>query len=294
MGPGAFPVIILTGLSGAGKSTALNVFEDLRFFAVDGLPAAFVPRFVSMFLAGQERAHYRGLVLGLDFRQRDFHKEWSKALEELRAQGVAPGIIFIEAETGVLLRRYAATRRPHPLEGGNTGLEQAVEEERRLLGPLREDADLLVDTSEFSIHDLRRRIQEKWSTVDAGGDPTHIHLISFGFKHGVPSEADLVFDVRFLPNPYFQDSLRPLSGRDQLVVDFVLGRDPGRTFFSKLLDFLNYLLPLYTQEGRYRLTLAIGCTGGRHRSVTMAEAVHRALKKTGYAVSLEHRHIEWG
>lgn len=289
---GAFPIIILTGLSGAGKSTALKVFEDLGFMCVDGLPPDLIPELVDLF-SRQREMHHKGLTMGMDVRQSDFLARWETAWTELEGQGVSPRIVFIEAKPDVLRRRYAATRRPHPLEGG-VGLEKALERERVLLGALRDKAELILDTSDYSIHDLRRTLQEKWRFIRDARQGLKIYLFSFGFKYGLPTDPDLVFDLRFLPNPYFDERLRPLSGRDSAVADYILGREPGREFLDKQLDYLHYVLPLYAAEGRYRLTIAIGCTGGRHRSVAVAEAVHASLSQAGFTVSLEHRHMDWG
>jgi len=289
-----FPLVIVTGLSGAGKSTALNVFEDLRFFTVDGLPASLAPKLVSLF-QGQGTLLHRGLALGVDVQYRGFFGDWSQALDEMKAAGADPQILFVEARTDVLVRRYATTRRPHPIEGEGYGLEQAIEEERERLAPLKHKAALVLDTTVYSIHDLRRTVQEKWSSLHEGRTRAlRVHLISFGFKYGGPSEADMVFDLRFLPNPYFDEALRPLSGKDKAVDEYVLDNEPGATFINKLIEFLAYLLPLFEQEGRYRLTIAIGCTGGRHRSVAVAERIYATLKKNDYTVSLEHRHLELG
>lgn len=288
-----FPLLIVTGLSGAGKSTALNVFEDLGFFSVDGVPAQLAPKLVDLF-KGQMSVSNNGLVLGLDVRHRNFMGDWRAALEEIEAQGLLPQIVFVEARTEILVRRYATTRRPHPLESEGRGLEQAIVMERALLEPMRNKAALVVDTSLYSVHDLRRTIQEKWSSLETPGAGLRVHVITFGFKYGPPSEADLVFDLRFLPNPYFEDSLREFTGKDKAVADYVLAEDPGRTFLGRLEDFLHYMLPLYQAEGRYRLTIAIGCTGGRHRSVAVAEHVFASLRQKDYAVSLEHRHLDLG
>ena len=290
---GALPVLILTGLSGAGKSTALKVFEDLGFFCVDGLPASMVPKLVSLF-GERGDSKYRGLALGMDLRQVDFLDQWQRAEKELADMDVLPRIIFLEAKADILLRRYATTRRPHPLESFDLGLEQALEKERNLLAPMRNSAELVVDTSLDSVHDLRRKLQEKWSAMREKTKGLRIHVISFGFKYGAPSEADLVFDLRFLPNPYFDEALRPMSGMDAPIAEYVLGSEPGSEFLQKLMDFLLYLLPLYAEEGRYRLTLALGCTGGRHRSVAVSEATYKALREAGYAATLEHRHCALG
>ena len=287
-----FPVIVVTGLSGSGKSTALRVFEDLGYFCVDGMPVGMLPKLAAMF---QEKdPKHRGLVLGMDLRQDDFIAEWEQANAELAADGLQVQVLFLECRLETLVTRYATTRRPHPLESVEMGLEQALEKEKELLDPIRKVSALVLDTTDYSIHDLRRIIQEKWSVLEVQGKSMRVHVVTFGFKYGVPLEADLVFDLRFLPNPYFDDSLREMSGKDKAVADYVLGREPGATFKKKFLDFLTYLLPLYAQEGRYRMTLAIGCTGGRHRSVSMAEEVFSKLKEDGYSVAIEHRHLELG
>lgn len=288
-----FPVVIITGLSGSGKSTALRVFEDLRFFCVDGLPASMVPKLVSLF-ESRDSSRYRGLALGMDVRQLDFANDWTQALEELERIGVNPRVVFLEAGVETLFRRYAETRRPHPLESGDRSLDQALEEERRLLDPMRESADLVIDTTAYSIHDLRRQLQESYQSDGLQGGGLRLNLISFGFKYGPPREADLVFDLRFLPNPYFDPKLRPMSGKDKAVAEYVLQHETGRQFIEKLLDFLTFVLPLYAKEGRYRLTIGLGCTGGRHRSVAVTERIHAELNRLGFNTSLEHRHLELG
>ena len=287
-----FPVVIVTGLSGSGKSTALKVFEDLGFFCIDGLPSEMSPKIADLILTFDTK--YRGLALGMDLRQFEFVDGWEQALLDFAQLGIVPQVLFLEAKMSELVRRYATTRRPHPLESQNLGLEQALEQEKGLLAPVRSGAALVLDTSDYSIHDLRRVIQTKWSAIAEAGHGMRVHIITFGFKYGVPSEADLVFDLRFLPNPYFVKELRPLSGKDKAIADYVLGSEVGREFKQRFLDFMTYLLPLYADEGRYRITLAIGCTGGRHRSVSVAESILATLKKKGYAVSIEHRHMELG
>jgi RNase adapter protein RapZ len=286
-------IVILTGLSGSGKSTALRVFEDLGFFCVDGLPVSLVPKLINLFdEKGGQR--YKGLALGMDVRQADLDTDWEATLAFVKVKDTVPQIVFLEADTQELIRRYATTRRPHPLESSSMGLEQAVQEERVCMTPLRDAADMVIDTTHFSIHELRRKLQEKWSSMGTNLGTLKVHVMSFGFKYGPPSEADMVFDLRFLPNPYFVKELREQTGKDALVKDYVLAADPGREFLTRLSDFLLYLLPLYVKEGRYRLTLAFGCTGGRHRSVAVAESIFDTLSKAGYNLSLEHRHIERG
>ncbi len=290
----SFPLVIVTGLSGAGKSTALNVFEDMRFFAVDGLPASLAPKLAALF-AGENQRHYRGLAVGMDLRQRDFVEDWKAMIQELNESG-RPQIVFLEARTPELVRRYASTRRPHPLEKEGLGLEQSIEEERSMLQVFRDNAAVVVDSSHYSVHDLRRKLQQQWAGagVEANAAAMRVNVISFGFKYGAPAEADMVFDLRFLPNPYFDERLRPLTGKNKEVSGYVFQNQQGKEFLEKFTEFLLFCVPLYAEEGRYRLTIGIGCTGGRHRSVATAEAVVDALRKTEYAIFLEHRHIEWG
>jgi len=297
-----FPLLLVAGLSGAGKSTVLDVFEDLRFFAVEGLPGGLASKMYGLF-QGQSQLDFRGLALGIDLRHKGSLREWLAAVDELTHLGAPIQMVFIEAKDEVLVRRYATTRRPHPLAHGQAGqgeqhgalgLENAIRQEREQLAPLRKMADLVIDTSDYSVHDLRRAIQEKWSTLEGAPRSLAVHLITFGFKYGVPSEADMVFDLRFLPNPYFDKELRPFTGKDPAVAAYVLDKEPGRGFLPRLVDFMQFQLPLFEAEGRYRLTIALGCTGGRHRSVATAEALREALKKSDYRVSLEHRHLELG
>lgn len=286
-------VSIVTGLSGAGKSTALRVFEDLRHLAVDGLPASLAPEMATM-MQHDSMQHFEGIALGMDIRQANFPEELQAALGELSRMGIRPQLLFLEADDKTIMRRYAATRRPHPLEREGMGLEAALHAERERLEPLRAMADLVLDTSGFSIHDLRRAIQKRWRSEEGPGRTLRVNIMSFGFKYGIPHEADMVFDLRFLPNPYFVEDLRPLCGKDKPVADHVFASPEAREYGAKLLDLLLFLLPLMESEGRYRVTVALGCTGGRHRSVAMAEHLAQGVRQAGYSVSLEHRHLELG
>lgn len=286
-------LVMIAGQSGAGKSTVLNVFEDLGYYCVDGLPAGLAGQLLTL-SEEMKLDRYPGVALGLDVRQPDFALQWEQFVERMDQAGMCPKLVFLEARDAVLIRRYATTRRPHPLEAQGMGLDQAISRERIMLEGLRKHADLVVDTSDYSIHDLRRVFQEKWPLDQELGEGMRIHLISFGFKYGVPLEADLVFDLRFLPNPYFDSELRPLSGLDESIARYVLGDDPGKDFIGRFEDFLRYLLPLYAVEGRYRLTMALGCTGGRHRSVAVSQAVLNSLTAAGFSVTIEHRHLNLG
>ncbi len=287
-----FPVVVVTGISGSGKSTALKVFEDLGFFCIDGLPSGMSAKIAELIL--QQDSKYRGLALGMDMREPEFLDGWELALTELAEMGITPQVLFLEAKQSELVRRYATTRRLHPLESQSLGLDKALARERGMLNPIRKIAELVLDTTDYSIHDLRRVIQTKWTAIEELGRGMRVHVISFGFKYGVPTEADFVFDLRFLPNPYFDKELREQTGVSKAISDYVLGSDVGAEFNKKFLEFMTYMLPLYADEGRYRITLALGCTGGRHRSVAVAESVLATLKKKGYAVTIEHRHMELG
>lgn len=289
----AAKVCIVTGLSGAGKSTALQVFEDLNYFAVDGLPASLTLEMANM-IGLHPMSHFKGIALGMDMRQANFPDEINETINAMSRKGIRPLLIFLEAKPQELFRRYATTRRPHPLEREGMGLEAALTAERESLVPLREMADIVIDTSRYSIHDLRRAIQKRWSGRHSKLRSIRVNLISFGFKYGVPREADTVFDLRFLPNPYFVEELRPLSGKDQAVADYIFASPKTAEFRSKLIDLLCCMLPLMEAEGRYRVAVAVGCTGGRHRSVAVAEDILQVLRQSDYPVSLEHRHLELG
>lgn len=286
----AIPVIIVAGLSGAGKSSALKVFEDMVYYTIDGLPVSMAPQIMDV-LTGCSLEGYKGVVLGLDVRQCTVKSEWSEIIQTLIANGYSPTVIFLESRADVILRRYKETRRPHPFEGNGIGLEQAMTNERMLMTAARAEADFVFDTSEYSIHDLRRVLQRRWQSEEKDVKGLKVHIMSFGFKHNTPSEADMIFDLRFLPNPYHDHTLRQYSGQDTPVVDYVLENSMGQTYLKKLEDLLHFTLLQMEKEGRYRITIAFGCTGGRHRSVAVTEAIYKFLKKSDFAVSKEHRHI---
>ena len=284
---------IVTGLSGAGKSTALQVFEDLGYFTVDGLPSSLVPDMVAI-VRRSSMAHFKGFALGMDLRRSGFVEDMVEAMQKLKASGLVPQILFLQCQPAELMRRYATTRRPHPLEREGMGLEAAIDAEILRLTPMRRMADMVLDTTRFSIHQLRRAIQHRWNGGSERLRALKVNVVSFGFKYGVPKEADMVFDLRFLPNPYFVEALRSLSGQDKAVAEYVFAEAAGQEFLHKLTDFLLFTLPLMDAEGRYRVTVAVGCTGGRHRSVATAEHLHKVLAQSDYPVALEHRHLELG
>lgn len=279
--------VIITGLSGAGKSYAIKCLEDLGYFCVDNLPTTLIPTFAELCLASQRQI--RSIALGVDVREGEYLVHLLGVLQELRARGHAPEVLFLEAADEVLVRRYHETRRRHPMAGVGNVLD-GIQAERRALAHLREGADRIVDTSGLTVHQLRERLVELYGT-EARGDTLTISLVSFGFKHGIPYDADLVFDVRFLPNPHFVDPLRGLDGRDRAVADYVFAQPEARELMARLRDLIGFLLPLYRREGKAYLTMAVGCTGGRHRSVAIVESLRDDLERQSLAPLVRHRDL---
>lgn len=278
--------VIVTGMSGAGKSTALKILEDNGYYCVDNLPISLLENFID--LANAEGSPYRKVALGIDSRSRSTAAELKHAVEAMQERNLSLRIIFLDASDKVLIKRYKETRRSHPLSG-NERLEQGIEKERTRLLYLRKKADTIIDTSELLTRDLRSAL-EQIILSDETFQNLMITVLSFGFKYGLPEDSDLVFDVRFLPNPYYVDELRDLTGNDAPVRDFVLQSEVTTSFLKKLSDMLEFLIPNYVAEGKNNLVISIGCTGGRHRSVTIANAIYDLLKKNkGYVVNLEHR-----
>jgi UPF0042 nucleotide-binding protein len=277
--------VIVSGLSGAGKSVAIKSFEDIGFYCVDNLPSALIPTFTDLIV----QSKIERVALGIDVRERDFFTGLFEVLDGLQRHGHQVEILFLEAKDEVLLRRYSETRRKHPLaqEGA---IPDGIRRERRWLEELRQRATRILETSDFNVHELRDIIQSMYSTQDARGR-MQILVLSFGFKFGIPPNADLMFDVRFLPNPHFEPELRPYTGRDQRVANYALGNEIGEKFLAYLQEFLTMLVPLYVREGKSYLTISLGCTGGKHRSVATAEAVGRHLRQAGYRVACHHRDL---
>ena len=282
-------VVVLSGLSGAGKTAATKLFEDLGYTCVDNLPGELLPDFAELVSSDPER--FAKVAVVLDVRAGDAPLAFGAMRGALEGRGIRPQVFFLEARDEVLIRRYSETRHRHPLDG-QRGIASSIAEERRLLEPVRNQADVIVDTSDLSLRELRERI---FTNLSAHPEPDQlaIQLISFGFKYGVPLEADLVFDVRFMQNPYYVESLRQLSGRAEAVRAFVLDQPPARRFLAFVSDFLDFAVPAYVAEGKTRLTIAIGCTGGYHRSIVIAEEMATWLRTRGFGpVSVFHRELE--
>jgi UPF0042 nucleotide-binding protein len=280
---GARELVVITGMSGSGKASALKAFEDLGYYCVDNLPAELIPRFVG--LAKQSDEIQRTAIV-VDVREGARLGSLPAVLREVKRQ-LKTKVIFLEASEESLLRRYSETRRPHPLGKGDT-VKAALAAERRRLLPIRELADLVLDTSRFNVHELRAHVTRLFSG-DGGGKHILVSIVSFGYKHGVPDDADLVFDVRFLPNPHFIPKYRPLTGNDGRVARYIRGFPQTREFIRRVGELLLFLLPHYIREGKSYLTIAIGCTGGQHRSVMIGNELRARLQKAGYNVKVSHR-----
>jgi UPF0042 nucleotide-binding protein len=266
--------VILTGLSGSGKTHAIRALEDLGYFCVDNLPSQLIPTFAELARRGDTGLERVAIVV--DVREGGFLKEFPKVYRKLKSMpGVEPRLIFLEASHSSLVRRFSETRRPHPL-APDRSVEEGIDEERRKLSTIRSLADLIIDTSNLTVHELRD-VFVRMAMDERPRTEMVVNLVSFGFKQGPPLDADLVFDVRCLPNPHFVDRLRPLTGRDPKVVRFMRRHAATREFIDRLTAFLNFALPQYVQEGKSYLTVAIGCTGGQHRSVMVAEALKKSL-----------------
>ena len=276
-------LVILTGLSGSGKASALKAFEDLGYYAVDNMPVELIPRFAELV---EHARDIRRAALVVDVREGQSLEQFPALLSQIR-RTLPTTVVFLEASKAALLARYSETRRPHPL-GREERVSRALEEERRLLEPIRRAADVAIDTTKFNVHELRAYIQSKF-VRESDGKSLLVSSVSFGYKKGVPLDADLVFDVRFLPNPHFVPEFRNLTGRDPKVESYILNFPQSREFLDRVTELLLFLLPHYIREGKSYLTLAFGCTGGQHRSVMIAEEVARRLARHGYRVKTAHR-----
>ena len=279
-------IVIVSGLSGAGKSHVLHCFEDVGFFCVDNLPPPLIPTFVHLCTQGDGRSQRIGL--GIDIRGREFLAQSFATIERLKSQGYRVEILFLEARDEVLVRRFSETRRPHPL-ARDRPIVEGIAQEREELQELRNRADLIIDTSGYTVHELKAFIAQRYLDRAQGMAVT---LISFGYKYGPPYQADLLFDVRFLKNPNFVEPLRPLSGEDPRVASYVLGQPETEEFVGRLEGLIDFLLPLYEAEGRTYLTIGVGCTGGRHRSVVVIDRLRAYFEKRGVQPTVRHRDLD--
>ena len=281
--------VIVTGMSGAGRSTALRVLEDAGYFCVDNLPISLIEKFSELIYPGNTEV--TKVALGIDIRSGKAFDELAAVLEELTVAGVNYEILFLDASDEVLVKRYKETRRTHPLAQDGR-VADGIREERRRLEFLKKQADYIIDTSSLLTRELKQEL-DKIFVQNKNFKNLVISVLSFGFKYGIPTDSDLVFDVRFLPNPYYYEDLRKLSGNDKPVQDFVMGFEVSHRFLDKLIDMIQFLIPNYVLEGKNQLVISIGCTGGKHRSVTLANKLYERLREnTDYAVRIEHRDIE--
>lgn len=279
--------VVITGLSGAGRSQAGDILEDLGWFVIDNLPPSLIPKVSELARAPGSDIARVALVVGTG----PYHDEVLPALNSLRAQGARLRIVFLEASTDVLVRRYESTRRRHPLDAEGHSLADAIEAERGLLDPVKVEADLVVDTSDLNVHQLRARMLDLFGP-DAPESGMQITVQSFGYRYGIPLDTDLVIDCRFLPNPYWEESLRDETGRDEAVRHYVLDRQITEDFLERVDGLLEMLVPAYVAEGKSYLTIAFGCTGGRHRSVAIAERIVAMLDDHGFDARINHRDMD--
>ena len=280
-------VVIVTGLSGSGKSTAIRVLEDLGFYCIDNLPVVLIPEFLELCRQSAEPPSRVGL--GVDLREREFLRDIPNVLERLQTQGLPVEVLFLEADDEALVRRFSETRRPHPLAREGRVVE-GIALEREKLGDMRDRASRIVDTTALTVHQLRDELVALYGPGGGAGSLS-VSLLSFGYKYGLPADADLAFDARFLVNPYFVSGLRDLDGREARVSEFVLEREEAREFLDRILSLLDFTLPLYQRECRAYLTVAVGCTGGRHRSVALVERLGYLVGDRGYRVQVRHRDL---
>ena len=281
--------VIVTGMSGAGRSTALRALEDAGYFCVDNLPISLIEKFSELIYPGNTEV--TKVALGIDIRSGKAFNELAATLEELTVAGVNYEILFLDSSDEVLVKRYKETRRTHPL-AQNGRVADGIQEERKRLEFLKKQADYIIDTSNLLTRELKQEL-DKIFVQNKNFKNLVITVLSFGFKYGIPTDSDLVFDVRFLPNPYYYEELRKLSGNDKPVQDFVMGFEVSHRFLDKLIDMIQFLIPNYVLEGKNQLVISIGCTGGKHRSVTLANKVYERLRNNAdYAVRIEHRDIE--
>jgi UPF0042 nucleotide-binding protein len=283
--------IIITGLSGSGMSSATNAFEDLGYFCVDNLPLTMLSTFARLLKPNSEEiVAIEKAALVIDIRERHFLSDFSTELKKLKEKNISPYILFFEGSDKILQRRFSETRRPHPTDSGK-GLLKAIRTEKEAMKDVRKMADMIIDTTDHTVHTLRRMLIKKFSETDEGV-PLQVQLFSFGHKHGAPGEVDLLFDVRHLPNPYFEKKLKKLPGTDPKIIQFLENQPEVIETTKRFFDLLKYLLPQYKKEGKSYLTVGIGCTGGRHRSVYITNKLAKQLEEQDFEISVSHRDIQ--
>lgn len=277
--------VIVTGLSGSGKSEVMKSLEDMNFYCVDNLPPTLIVNFAE--ICYQAGPTLDKVALGIDIRGMKFFEDLNESLDTLKKENYPFEVLFLDCDDDTLLKRYKMTRRNHPL-ALNRQIPEGIKIEREILNPLKNIANYIIDTTNMKPKDLKEEIKKIYSEGDTQINLT-ISVLSFGFKHGIPKDSDLVFDVRFLPNPYYVDSLRNKTGEDKEVRDYVMDSDISKEFYAKLIDMINFLIPQYVEEGKHHLVISIGCTGGRHRSVTIANLISEEIQNKGYRVVKKHR-----
>ena len=282
----ALHVVIVTGLSGSGKSTAIRVLEDLGFYCIDNLPVVLTPKFIELCQNSEEEISR--VALGIDLRERAFLADYPAVIDEIRRAGHRVEILYLDAADDVLVRRFSETRRPHP-QALDADVTSGIRRERDKLAGLKGMADRIIDTSAYTVHELRDELRGLLGGTTASEGRMRVFLVSFGYKYGIPSNTDVVLDVRFLPNPFFVEELRPLDGTEAAVARYVLDRPETREFLERTVAWLDFALPLYEREGKRYLTVGLGCTGGRHRSVALVAELERRLARHGYPVQVRHR-----
>lgn len=281
-------VIIVTGLSGSGKSVAIRALEDNGYFCIDNLPALLIPKFIDL-CEGYNEGITR-IALGVDLRAGQFLQALPQVLADMRHAGHHVQVLFFDASDEVLLRRFSGTRRPHPL-AGEEPVQEGISRERKALEGMRELADKVIDTTDLNVHELKREMEERFCQAPYSRS-MNVFLTSFGYKYGIPHDTDMILDVRFLPNPYFVTELRAHDGLETEVEEYVLKNEETRTFLDRLYSLLEFALPLYEREGKSSLTLALGCTGGRHRSVVLVEELHKRLGRGKFRIHVKHRDLD--
>lgn len=281
--------VVVTGMSGGGKRTALKMLEDVGFYCVDNLPVALIEKFVE--LIAMPNSEINKVALGLDVRADQSFEDVTGILTHLKANGYQFEILYMDADEQALIKRYKETRRVHPLAVDGR-VEDGIHKERKILETIKKNADYVIDTSNLLTRELKEELDRIFLHNEAYNS-LMVTVMSFGFKHGIPTDADLVFDVRFLPNPFYIDELKTKTGKDKEVQDYVLGYEEAGVFLDKLTDMIQFLIPNYVKEGKYRLVVAIGCTGGKHRSVTLADALYKRMKNKGqYGLKVYHRDVD--